>query len=207
MNVLIFFSWSATVLLIYTHQFFISILFCVGLLSAPSSQGLSLPRSLTAQTSAATTVTPAVLPGLQATTSVGLALSKTLTTSAAPQLGGLPASSAGGGLKLAGGLPAPTQTTALPSSGLKLGGLTSTVGATTAVPRLGGLSTLLTTSQPAATGGALTGGMKLGGGLLQSGATTASGVSTTSLATGGTSVKGLGGVDPSTLTGKGSKSG
>ena len=139
-------------------------------------------------------MTTAVLPGLQA------------AKSTAPQLGGLPGSSAGGGLKLASGLPAPTQTTALPGSGLKLGGLTSTVGVTTAMPTLGGLSTLGPKSQPAATS-TQAGGMRLGGGLLQAGATTVPGVTTTTLPGGGTSIKGLGGVDPSTLTGKGSKSG
>lgn len=132
--------------------------------------------------------------GVQSTTSLGLTLGKTLTTSTVPtpQLG-LSGSSTVGGLKLGGGLQVPTQTSNVSASGLKIGGLSTTASA----------------SKPVVSG-SLQGGLKLGGGLLQASTpsrTRGSNVTTTLLSSGGASLKGLGGVDPSMLSASGSKSG
>ena len=184
-----------------------------GGLTASNAKGLklgSMSQTTTSSTAPAISTSLPGLQGVQSTTSVGLTLGKPSSTApATSQLGALQASTAtaigggSGGLKL-GGLTTSSQATTVPSLqpyGLQLGGTTTSV-ATSTIGGLGGLKGLGATTQPLSITGS---GLKLAGGLT---ATTTSGVTTTTTqAAGGATFKGLGGVDPSTLTGKSTQNG
>ena len=147
-------------------------------------QGLKLAQVSTTSTAG---------PTLQSTTSLGLTLGKISTSTTAPTTqGGL--STAGGGLSLglAKGVSGIATTTTVGGQSAAAGGLKLPTSTQMGALPGGGLS-----STAASTLGGGGGGLKLGG----------LPTTTSSAPTSQSGVKGLGGVDPATITGKGKNTG